>query len=126
MHEASLVQGLLDVAMNELEKYQATHPGPRLVISEVSCELGLISCVEEETLKACFELFAEGTVAEHAALRLSRAPLACECSDCGTAFAIKKRDFFCPCCGGTNIRFSGGHGLTLIGLAVECEENGND
>lgn len=124
MHEASLVRGLLNVALDELEKYNGAHPGQKARIRKISCELGLMSCVEEETLQACFEIFAEGTAAENAALELARLPLPCECAACGHSFEMKKREFFCPRCGDTNIRFSGGHGLAMVGLAVECEEDG--
>ncbi|MFG6376520.1 MAG: hydrogenase maturation nickel metallochaperone HypA [Desulfovibrio sp.] len=124
MHEASLVRGLLQVALDELEKYNRQHQGQKARIKKISCELGLMSCVEEVTLKACFELFAEGTLAENADLELARLPLACQCAACGHSFEMKRREFFCPRCGDTNIRFSGGHGLAMVGLAVECEDNG--
>ena len=46
MHEASLVQGLLDMALKAVEKHNAAHPDNRaLRIQEITCELGLIACV---------------------------------------------------------------------------------
>ena len=127
MHEASLVQGLLGLALKSVREHNAAHPGQRIVrIEELVCEMGLIACVEPRTLEACFELFAEGTEAEGARLTLDTAPLACRCEDCGHTFELRQRHFVCPECGGENIHFSGGHGLTLQSLRVDTEEAHHD
>ena len=66
MHEASLVQGLLNVAFNAMEEHNArvdarraagdTHAGRKAVrITRLACSLGPLSCVEPRTLTACFE-----------------------------------------------------------------------
>ena len=61
MHEASLVQGLLKIALKTVEDHNAAHPEQRVRrIRSITCELGLISCVEPQTLKGCFEIFAHG------------------------------------------------------------------
>ena len=61
MHEASLVQGLLKIALKTVEDHNAAHPEQRVRrIRSITCELGLISCVEPQTLKGCFEIFAQG------------------------------------------------------------------
>lgn len=126
MHEAALVQGLLETALKAVEEHNSAHPetGVRR-IEELVCQLGLIACVEPQTLAACFELFAEGTLAEGAKLTLDTAPLACRCESCGENFELHQRRFVCPTCGGENIHFSGGHGLTLLSLRVESEDTGH-
>lgn len=123
MHEASLAQGLLNTATKAVTDYNAAHPQtPVTRIAELRCELGLLSCVEPKTLTACFELMAEGTVAEEAQLKLNVAPLACRCTKCGYAFTLTQRHFVCPQCGDENIHFNGGHGLTLMALHVASED----
>ncbi|MDR1777009.1 MAG: hydrogenase maturation nickel metallochaperone HypA [Desulfovibrio sp.] len=123
MHEATLVLGILDAAREAVEEHRAAHPEEKaLRIQEIECELGLIASVEAQTLTACFELFAEGTMAQGATLSLRTRPLDCECSACGHAFALTQRRFACPNCGSEEIHFNGGHGLTLVSLRVESEE----
>lgn len=123
MHEAALVQGLLRTALRAVEEHNARPGVPQVRrIRRLSCRLGLLSCVEAETLRACFELFAEGGPAQGAELVLETAPLDCRCADCGTTFALRRRHFVCPACGGERLHFSGGHGLTLMGLDVEAEK----
>ncbi len=124
MHEASLAQGLLGTATRAVADYNARQGGPRAGrITRLTCRLGLLSCVEAETLRACFAICAEGTLAHGAELVLETAPLPCRCTDCGAAFALFRRHFACPFCGGEALQFSGGHGLTLTDLQVEAEEH---
>ena len=117
MHEASLAEGLLKIAVQSIEDYNTAHPGePACCIASLRLGLGLLSCVEIETFKGCFELLAEGTVAEGARLDMQIQPLDCRCEDCGATFALTKRHFACPQCGGDRLTFTGGHGLVLLSL----------
>lgn len=127
MHEASLVQGLLKIALVALQDYSQQHgmeageSADALRITEIKCQAGLLACFEAETMKACFEIFAEGTPAENAELQIETAPLACKCATCGAAFELRNRKFVCPRCCGEEISFSGGNGLTLLAINVESE-----
>ncbi|RRD72159.1 MULTISPECIES: hydrogenase maturation nickel metallochaperone HypA [unclassified Desulfovibrio] len=124
MHEATLAQSLLGMALKAVREHNAARPhAPAIRIREIRCELGLLACVEAQALSACFELLAEGTEAEGARLVLRTAPLDCSCRDCGYRFALTRRHFACSACGGENIHFTGGHGLTLLALEVASEEN---
>lgn len=124
MHEASLAQGLIQTAARAVQDYNARQSGPRAGrITRLTCQLGLLSCVEAETLRACFDICAEGTPAHGAELVLTTAPLPCRCTGCGASFALFRRHFACPFCGCRQLRFQGGHGLTLTDLQVEAEEN---
>ena len=127
MHEATLVQGLLDMAIKAVNEHNAANPeSPVVRIEEFQCELGLLACVEAQTLTACFELLAEGTLAEGAKLTLTSAPLPCNCHQCGHEFSLTQRHFVCPSCGGENIHFNVGHGMTLMALHVASEETDHD
>lgn len=120
MHEASLAQGLLKVALESVSSYNEAHSeAPAGRITSLRLGLGLLSCVEVTTFTGCFELLAEGTSAEGARLDIVREALPCVCGDCTASFSLEQRHFVCPVCGSQNISFSGGHGLTLLGLEVE-------
>ena len=121
MHEASLVQGLLNVACRAAGDARAGRKAAR--ITRLTCSLGLLSCVEPQTLTACFELLAEGTLAEGAQLLLTTEPLPCRCEECGAAFELCERRFVCPACGSDALRFHGGHGMTMTGLDVTAEDD---
>lgn len=127
MHEASLVQGLLEFVLEAYENYNAAGPERRAgAIREIVCGAGLLASFEERTLRDCFELFAEGTPAEGAKLTIRTDPLPCVCDNCGAKFTLEQRRFICPLCGSGNISFSGGHGLELRAINVDSEDKEND
>lgn len=126
MHEASLVQGLLELALKSRENYNASHPEKAAgEIKEICCTYGLLACFEPQTLLACFELFAEGTAAEKAKLILSLQPLPCKCETCGREFELLEKKFDCPYCGSGELTFSGGTGLVLHSINVDSGEKDN-
>lgn len=127
MHEASLVQGLLKIVFESLDAYNKAHPQtPAGEVREIVCEAGLLTCVEEETLRACFEIFAEGTVAQKAQLKVKIRPLQCVCQTCGKSFEIVKREFSCPWCESPEIRFKDSSGLVLMSINVASGEKKDD
>lgn len=126
MHEASLVQGLLKVALESWSAYNETHAGKEAGrICELRCSYGLLACFEPETLRACYELFSENTAAQGARLTLEPEPLSCVCQDCDNKFELLERRFICPKCGSERISFFGGYGLVLQAINVESKEKGN-
>lgn len=123
MHEASLVQGLLDMVLAAREDYNSAHPGAKAgKIREIVCGAGLLAAFEENTLRGCLEIFAEGTPAEGARLVINTTPLECVCGKCGASFRLYSRHFACPQCGSGNINFSGGNGLVLESVNVDCAD----
>ena len=121
MHEASLVEGILRTVMAAADEYSVAHPEkPCLAVREIICEIGLLAAIEAETLKACFELFSEGTAAEGAKLVIETKPLECQCLDCGAAFTLQERKFVCPACKSENIKFGNASGLTINAVNVDC------
>lgn len=126
MHEASLAQGLLNVVVDSLRQYNAANPErPAGRVTRLTLGLGLLSCVEKETFRGCFELLSEGTPAQGAQLDLEIQPLPCRCESCSATFLLEKRRFVCPRCGGIRLALppNEGHGLTLLGLEVEKKDN---
>ncbi len=123
MHEASLVQGILNTALESWQDYNNAHPDkPAGKIKEIKCSYGLLACFEPETLRLCFELFRESTAAENAELILIPEALPCHCNDCAADFKLLERRFNCPECKGKNITFTGGNGMALQSIDVESEE----
>lgn len=117
MHELSVVQGLLRI----LEEEAARNHAGRVV--RVHLQVGLLSCVEYRTLTGCFEICAEGTVAEGAELVCETMPVHAVCKACGHRFEMMKRRFFCPECGSDELELSGGRDLVVAAIdAQEAQE----
>lgn len=115
--------GLLKTVITAVEAHNTTHPEKKATrIEEIQCETGLLSSVEPQTLRGCFEIFSEGTVAFGATLTLRTAPLPCRCESCGHTFSLTQRRFACPACHAEQIHCDGGHGLMLTALTIAIEE----
>lgn len=105
--------GILRIVQDE-----ATKHGAKQVV-RVTLGMGLLACIEEQTLRGCFEIFAEDTLASKAELVVEKIPLECTCDSCHAAFVLHKKHFICPHCGSTDITFEGGHGCTITAMEVE-------
>ncbi|MBU5635330.1 hydrogenase maturation nickel metallochaperone HypA [Geomonas sp. Red69] len=110
MHEITLVTGLFEI-INEQVAVRGIES-----ISKVRLKVGELAAVEPMTLAACFEVVAQGTVAEGAELEIEEVPLAGRCRGCGERFRIVNFNFICPCCAGGDVEMTGGRELYLESL----------
>ncbi len=116
MHEFSIVQNLLDL----IERYARKNRAER--VTEIVVSVGVLSGVEPHLLKVAFDTFKEGTVAESAELVIEIEKLDLRCRDCGKVSGLEEPRFVCPFCGSLNTEASGGDGLILKRLEMECHE----
>ncbi|HEX8989943.1 MAG TPA: hydrogenase maturation nickel metallochaperone HypA [Rhodocyclaceae bacterium] len=105
MHETAIVTGLMRI----LEEKAAAHGVERIL--RVTVKVGRLRAVEPAQLVACFEMFAEGTVAEGAELVIAPVAVRARCKDCGTEFEVPKFRFDCPGCGGGEVDVIAGQEL---------------
>ena len=113
MHEMSIAQGLLDIIIQESEQHQVSR------VVSISLKVGELSAVEPESLKFCFELITEGTLAEGAKLEIERVPIGCHCRDCGHHFTVKNLLFSCPKCQSHAAEMLSGRELSLESFEAE-------
>lgn len=97
MHEASIVEGLMRI----LEQQAARHGVS--AIRRVNVKAGRLRAVEPRQLVSCFEMFAEGTVADGAELIVDEVPVRTRCKACGREFDVPRYRFECPDCGGGDV-----------------------
>lgn len=117
MHETAFAVGILRIAREEARRHNVAR------ITEVHLLLGLLSAVEAQSLSACFELLAEGSIAQGAALRIAHAPLPARCASCGHGFELAERSFFCPRCRSADLHWEGGHGCTIQSISAELADS---
>ena len=113
MHETAFAAGILRIVREEARRHKVAR------ITEIHLQVGLLNAVEEHSLRACFELLAEGSVAQGAVLKIASAPLPAHCESCGHVFELATRSFFCPRCRSADICFQGGHGCTIQSISAE-------
>ena len=107
MHETAIVEGLIRI----LERQAAQHRVAR--ITSVTVKVGRLRAVEPKQLQACFEMFAEGTIAEGASLKVEAVPVRARCKACATEFEVPRYRFECPGCGGGDVEVIQGQELYI-------------
>lgn len=110
MHEASLCAALLRLVREEARRHRAER------IVGVRLGVGVLAAVEPRALRACFDLLAEGTLAEGARLTVDRIPARAVCRACGKTFPLLSPRDVCPDCGGAALDLTGGRECALTGL----------
>ncbi len=87
--------------MRIIEQQAVRHGVSR--VSKVNVKVGRLRAVEPQQLVACFEMFAEGTVADGAVLAIESMPVRARCKGCGTEFEVPDYRFECPACDGGDV-----------------------
>lgn len=118
MHELTMATSILGIVVEEARKAGAE------AVRRVRLCVGDLAGVEAASLWACFELLAEGTVAERAELVVRRVPVTVTCMACGAAATGRGRALRCPACGPASVRLVTGRELYVESIDVEGTQQG--
>ncbi len=114
MHEVSIAESLLDVAVDNCRQSGYAK------ITGIQVLIGKASGVMPEALLFAFDSMKEDTIARDAALMIVEVPLRGHCNDCGKDFEVEDRYVLaCPHCGGLQYTVSSGRELTIAEMEVE-------
>lgn len=108
VHEMAITQSLLDSVCAHAEG-RAVH--------RVTVAVGALCAVVPEAMQFCFELAAEGTVAEGAELEIELVPGTACCRACGAEFGLRVPILLCQC-GSADIDVLSGRELRIRSMEV--------
>ncbi|MDR1125523.1 MAG: hydrogenase maturation nickel metallochaperone HypA [Deltaproteobacteria bacterium] len=117
MHETVFASSLLNIILDEVKKHEA-QSGHTCRVERIYLQLGLLTCLEEHTLRGCFEILAEDGPAAEAKLVVERLPLAGRCAGCGQEVRASGRDLACPLCRGREVDWRGGRESQVTSIEV--------
>ncbi len=114
MHEVSIAQSILDMAVAEcLDKGFGK-------INSISVRVGKRSGVNVESLLFAFDLVKLDTIARKASLVCEEVPPRGLCKDCGNPFTATVEPIHaCPGCGSPAFEIRGGMELEMVELDVD-------
>jgi hydrogenase nickel incorporation protein HypA/HybF len=113
MHELAIAESLVAIAERHAR-------GRRVTRVEVSA--GHLRQVVPAALEFAFELVAQGTAAEGAALVIEEVPAAGRCRSCGAESRLDGFPLTCGACGGWDVEVTAGEELRVESLELEEEE----
>ncbi|HXJ79051.1 MAG TPA: hydrogenase maturation nickel metallochaperone HypA [Candidatus Methylomirabilis sp.] len=114
MHELSICQGIIDIAVGAL-------PLPMSRVSSVSVKIGRLTGVVADSLRYYFELLSPATPLAGATLRVEEVPIRGHCADCAVDFDIDTLSFTCPACGSGFVDLLSGRELQVVSLETTEE-----
>lgn len=113
MHEMSIAQSILDIAIAAAGKEGA------LRITRVNVVAGQLRGIVPLQFTFYFGLLAENTIAGGAYLNLEITPIRGRCRQCEETFTVEEYRYICPKCRGEDIQTVGGTELRLKDIEVE-------
>lgn len=113
MHELSITQDMLELALSEAEKVNARR------IGKISLVIGEMTGVVDDSVKFYFDFISKDTIARDAALIFKKIPVKARCRRCGREFTVSDLNWICPDCRGTSLEITSGNELYLESIEVE-------
>ena len=107
MHETAIVGGLMRILEKQASQHGARH------VKRVLVKVGRLRAVEPQQLCSCFEMFAEGTVADGAELVVEVIEVRGRCRRCSREFDVPRYSFKCPNCACADIEVIQGQELYI-------------
>ena len=113
MHEFSITQNILSIALKEAEKASATK------ISKINLTIGELSGIVDECVEFYFNLLSQDTMAAGARLCFYRTPTKLRCRQCATTFSPANPDWVCPNCRERRIEIVSGRECHVESIEVD-------
>jgi hydrogenase nickel incorporation protein HypA/HybF len=111
MHEYSITQSILNVALEAAENRQ---------IAAIDLVIGDLSSVVDDSVQFYFDMLSADTLAEGAELRFRRIPVEVFCCDCaGNVAGGIPLPYTCPLCGGNRLEVRGGREFFVESIEVK-------
>lgn len=113
MHESSLASSIIAIVEDTLRKSACGR------VVQVDMCIGELACVEEETLRSCFEMLSEGTLAHGARMVVEKVPASGRCNTCGEYARKTGRLLRCPHCTNSFVTLEKGRELYVKSIEIE-------
>ena len=112
MHELSITQSILDIALRHAEQAEAAR------ITGINLVIGQLSSIIDDSVQFYWDIISENTIAEGAKLAFKRIPTELLCLDCNHTYKLEAEDLSCPNCGSSRIKVVSGTEFFLESIDV--------
>lgn len=113
MHELSIAQSMVKLAVNELHKAR----GKRVLAIEVA--VGKISGVVPHALEFAFPQATSGTELEGSELKIHELAMETECLSCGAINTQEEFLMICPRCNSPEVKINKGKEISILSMEIE-------
>ncbi len=113
MHELSITQGILDIALEQARAANAIR------ITRINLTIGALAGVVDDCVQFYFEILSKETIAAGASLHFDRPATRVRCGECGSHFEPAELAWSCPSCGSQRAEIVQGRECMVNSIEVD-------
>ncbi|MFA6939380.1 MAG: hydrogenase maturation nickel metallochaperone HypA [Clostridiaceae bacterium] len=113
MHELSVTENIIKICSQEAAKNKVVK------VKEIKILVGELTGLIPESIQYYFDIASIGTKVEGAKLNIAKIPLKIFCNGCKNTSVVKRGDFICPVCEGSDIKLLGGNEFLIDSMEVD-------
>lgn len=113
MHELSITESILEIALRHAEEAEAK------TITDIHLVIGKLSSIIDDSVQFYWDIVSDGTAAQGAVLHFRRVRIEIACKACGECYHPEELDLSCPACGSRDVRIVAGEEFRLEAIEVE-------
>jgi hydrogenase nickel incorporation protein HypA/HybF len=113
MHELSVTESLLKIAVEHAEKADAQR------VTDLHIVIGDLASMVDDSIQFYWDIIARDTIAEQATLHFRRLPAQLQCNTCSEKYQPTEKELICPNCHGVGAKIISGEEFFLESIDVE-------
>ena len=113
MHELSITQSILSIALEKANEVQASK------VTKINLIIGELSGVANECVEFYFDFLGKDTIAAQASLSFYQPPIMLRCRNCVAVFSPNDLDWACPICREQKIEIISGRECYVNSIEVD-------
>jgi hydrogenase nickel incorporation protein HypA/HybF len=113
MHELSVTESLLKIAVEHAEKANARR------VTDLHIVIGDLASMVDDSIQFYWDIIARDTIAEQATLHFRRLPAQLQCNTCSEKYQPTEKELICPNCHGIGAKIISGEEFFLESIDVE-------
>jgi hydrogenase nickel incorporation protein HypA/HybF len=113
MHELSVTESLLEIALKHAQNAKATH------ITDIYLVIGQLASIVDDSVQFYWDIISKDTIAEGAELHFKRLPTEFLCKICNHHYKPIEKDLSCPMCSSTKIDILTGREFFVESIEIE-------
>jgi len=113
MHELSITQNILSIALEKANEVQASK------VTKINLIIGELSGIVNECVEFYFDLISKDTIAAQASLSFHQPPIQLRCRSCAAVFSPNNLDWACPNCHEAKIEIISGRECYVDSIEVD-------
>lgn len=115
MHEMSVTENILRIALDHAEKNQAAK------VTDVYLVIGQLSSIVDDSVQFYWDFLTENTICSGSTLHFERIKATFLCNTCDKIFPLENRLSPCPECGSYSLDIKTGEEFYLDSIEIEKE-----